>query len=71
LDRNAVEVDCLFKYKLAISIGKKRKLNTPSTIKYVLAFRNRAGINNIMITIAKYAIFLSHEYSKSIATKRA
>ena len=60
--RNAKEVDCLFKYKLAISIGKNKKLKIPCTIKYVLALRNSAGKRSNIKTIQRYAIFLIIEY---------
>jgi hypothetical protein len=51
--RNSLEVDCLFRYKLAMSIGIKRKFNTPSMMKYVRALNINAGINKQTITMPK------------------
>jgi hypothetical protein len=51
--RNSLEVDCLFRYKLAMSIGIKRKFNTPSMMKYVRALNTNAGINKQTITMPK------------------
>ena len=54
-----------------MSIGKNKKLKTPSITKYVRALRNNAGVSSITITTHRYASFFNHEYSKSIAVNKA
>lgn len=69
--KKSFDADCLFKYKLAISIGIHRKLNMPSTMKYVRAFNSRAGSSRHTPTIPEYPTFITTVPSISTAIKRA
>jgi hypothetical protein len=69
--KKSFEVDCLFRYKLAISIGMKRKLSSPSRMKYVRALKNNAGNNRHTPTMPKYPILTTHDPCISAAMNRA